>query len=55
VTGVGRGLAVQAGGPSQRGHHRPAGQRAGDDEEREEAQQQRGGEQHAPVDEIHRV
>ncbi len=55
VTGIGRSLAVQAGGPGQRMHHRPAGQRAYHDEERKEAQQQRGGEQHAPVDDIHRV
>jgi hypothetical protein len=54
VTGVVRGLAVQAGGPGQCLHHRPTGQRADDDEKREEAQQQRGGEQHAPVDDIDR-
>ena len=54
VTHVGRGGAVQAGIPGQRGHHLQAGQRAGDDEEREQAQQQGGGEQHALVDDIHR-
>jgi len=54
-TDISGGLLVQAQVPGQPAGRRPAGQGIGDDQEREQAQQQRGREEHAPVDEIHRV
>jgi hypothetical protein len=55
ATDISGGLLVQAQVPGQPAGRRPASQGIGDDQERKQAQQQRGREEHAPVDEIHRV
>jgi hypothetical protein len=49
------GLLVKAEASAQSTRRRPSDQRVGDDEKREGAQQQRAGEDHALVQEIHRI